>query len=151
MNLEKKTYFRLLYTWMKQPPHFHVLFTPITKDGRLSCKDLYGGSYKLHKLQNRYAQAMSKFSLLRGIDKKQSQAKHTTIKEFYALTNKIKSLSEQQFNRLVELFNCFTKENKKQSDIADLSAELDTKLEEIKLEEIKNRNLLEKIRNKRKP
>lgn len=94
----------------EKTPHIHILLTPITKDGRLSCKDLIGGQQKLSQLQSDYAAAMKKFGLKRG--KEQSKAKHSTVKEFYALANSINKLTASQKQRLQDLISEFNLENK---------------------------------------
>lgn len=90
-------------------PHIHLIFTPITKDHRLSMKDLYGGKVKMSELQSRYSNKMAKFGLKRG--KEQSQTKHTTIKEFYSFTNKLKLLKPTQIKKLSKQLEEFEKEN----------------------------------------
>lgn len=75
-------------------PHIHLLFTPITPDGRLSMKDLYGGREKLSALQTRYAQRMEFFGLKRGIEN--SKAKHNVIKKFYSLVNDIEKIKKSE-------------------------------------------------------
>lgn len=90
-------------------PHIHILFTPITKDGRLSMKDLYGGKIKLQALQTRYAKAMEHYGLKRG--KENSTAEHTSIKEFYALTRKLKELNNDQILELAMMLDQFDQEN----------------------------------------
>lgn len=87
-------------------PHIHLIFTPITHDGRLSMKDLYGGKDKLSALQTRYSKSMEEFGLKRG--NSGSKAKHTTIKEFYTFVNKLKNLTTEQITELskkLEEFN----------------------------------------------
>lgn len=91
-------------------PHIHLILTPITPDGRLSCKDLLGGKAKLSKLQTDYANHMAKYGLKRGIEK--SNAKHTTIKQFYTLANKIKQLTKEQLKEVAELLAKFEAKNK---------------------------------------
>lgn len=125
-------------------PHLHVLFTPITPDGRLSCKDLYGGAFKLRQLQSRYADAMSQLGLSRGLCKSETKAEHTSIKHFYSLVNKIKNLSDEQFEELVQLFEQFEDENQIEHEIMKETKKLID-------DEIKSRLILEKIRNKKKP
>lgn len=98
-------------------PHIHMIITPITSDGRLSCKDLLGGKAKLSKLQTEYALAMAKFGLKRGIEK--SNAKHTTIRQFYKLANKIKNLTKSQLEELANLLTSFEQDNKLSDDIDD--------------------------------
>jgi hypothetical protein len=90
-------------------PHIHLIFTPITKNNKLSMKELYGGKAKLSALQSRYAKAMKPFGLKRG--KENSKAKHTTVKEFYALVNKLKSLNSDQMQEMAELLDQFDEEN----------------------------------------
>ena len=92
-------------------PHIHMIFTPITSDGRLSCKDLYGGAAKLSALQNRYAEAMAKFGLKRG--NKKSKSEHTDIKEFYTLVQKLKNLSKLQLKIIAHKLAEFDKQNNK--------------------------------------
>lgn len=94
----------------EKTPHIHILMTPITLDGRLSCKDLMGGQQKLSQLQSDYASAMKIFGLKRG--KEQSKAKHSTVKEFYALANNFSKLTQNQKQRLQELLSEFNLENK---------------------------------------
>lgn len=91
-------------------PHIHLIFTPITPDGRLSMKDLYGGKDKLSALQSRYAKTMESFGLKRG--KEGSLTKHTTIKEFYSFTQKLKNLNPKQIKKLANTLEEFELENK---------------------------------------
>ncbi|MGO2264424.1 MULTISPECIES: MobV family relaxase [Halomonas] len=70
-------------------PHIHAHVVPITKDGRLSAKDLIGGDRKNHSiLQTDYAKAMTQFGLVRGEEK--SVAKHQDIKTYYQAVNESK-------------------------------------------------------------
>lgn len=108
-------------------PHIHLLFTPITKDNRLSCKDLYGGKAKLSALQTRYNEFLKPNfpQLKRG--KEDSKAKHTTIQKFYKLANKIKQLNKEQLRELAELISMF--EHTNETNIKNtLSAEIEENL-----------------------
>jgi len=63
-------------------PHIHAHIVPITNDGRLSAKELIGGTrHRLKELQTDYAKAMEVFGLERGSEK--SIAKHQDIKNYY--------------------------------------------------------------------
>lgn len=74
----------------EQTPHIHAHIVPITADGRLSAKDLIGGTRDKHrKLQTDYAEAMKPFGLERGSEK--SIAKHQDIKTYYKNINDAKS------------------------------------------------------------
>ena len=66
-------------------PHLHVVLVPMTKDGRLSAKEVLGGPKEMRQLQTDYAEAMKPFGLSRGLEN--SPAKHTDIREFYAMVN----------------------------------------------------------------
>lgn len=101
-------------------PHIHLIFTPITQDNRLSMKDLYGGKAKLSSLQTRYNQAMraAGFDLKRG--QENSQAKHTTIKKFYSLANKIQKLTQEQLQELSKLLDKFDLQNNIDDELDNL-------------------------------
>lgn len=59
----------------EKTPHIHAVVVPLTKDGRLSAKDLMGNKKSLSLQQDRYAQAMEPFELSRGV--RDSKARHT--------------------------------------------------------------------------
>ena len=65
-------------------PHMHLVFTPITEDGRLSTKDFFDGKKDLTKLQDMYYLKMvEKFPhLQRGISAEITKRKHKTVEEF---------------------------------------------------------------------
>lgn len=71
-------------------PHLHVVVVPMTKDGRLSAKEVLGGPKEMKQLQTDYAEAMKPFGLSRGLEN--SPAKHTDIREFYAMVNQPEKL-----------------------------------------------------------
>ncbi|MGI2299082.1 plasmid recombination protein [Candidatus Cardinium hertigii] len=48
-------------------PYIHCVVVPICKDGRLSGKSFMGGSTMMMAYQNKYAHAMERFGLSRGI------------------------------------------------------------------------------------
>lgn len=62
-------------------PHLQCVVFPRTKDGRLSARDVMGGPKELSLLQSSYAMRMSKFGLVRGIEK--SKANHEDIRKHY--------------------------------------------------------------------
>ncbi|WP_051234076.1 MobV family relaxase [Halomonas halocynthiae] len=74
----------------EQTPHIHAHVVPVTADGRLSAKDLIGGTRARHRqLQSDYAKAMEDLGLERGSEK--SIAKHQDIKAYYNSVNKAKN------------------------------------------------------------
>ena len=62
----------------EKTPHFHVIVVPLTKDGRLSAKEVVGDRKKLKSFQDRYAAAMKPFGLERG--EEESKNTHITTK-----------------------------------------------------------------------
>lgn len=64
-------------------PHIHAVIFPRTKDGRLSCFDVFGGPQDLSMRQTRYAKAMEKFGLQRGISKTKTKRNHEAIRRAY--------------------------------------------------------------------
>jgi Plasmid recombination enzyme. len=69
----------------ERTPHIHCIVVPLTKDGRLSAKEIMGDRLKMTDLQEQYAKEMRKYDLQRGI--KGSKATHDTVKEYYARIN----------------------------------------------------------------
>lgn len=69
----------------EQTPHIHAIIVPIDQKGKLNCKSFLGGREKLRDMQSSFAQAHQAAGLQRGIEG--SQAKHSTVKEFYAHAN----------------------------------------------------------------
>jgi len=65
----------------ERTPHIHCVITPITKDGRLSAREIVGNKKDLTKLQDNYATAMDYYGLNRGV--KGSKAKHYEVSEYY--------------------------------------------------------------------
>lgn len=59
-------------------PHMHLVFVPITPDGKLSSKTLMGGPRGMEKLQDDFHKHMSKKypDLIRGISKKITKRRH---------------------------------------------------------------------------
>ena len=65
----------------ERTPHIHAVVTPITKDNRLSARDILGGPADMKNLVTEYAEQMAEFGLSRGV--KGSRAKHDTLQEYY--------------------------------------------------------------------
>ncbi len=66
-------------------PHIHAVVVPLTKDGRLSAKEITGGPKGMEQLQDEYGAKMARFGLERGL--KSSPSKHTDISEYYGAIN----------------------------------------------------------------
>jgi len=62
-------------------PHLHAVVVPLTKDGRLTAKEVMGNREVMQNTQDNYAIRMAKFGLSRGL--KGSRANHTDITQYY--------------------------------------------------------------------
>lgn len=65
----------------ERTPHIHAVVVPLTKDGRLSAREILGGPKELKSLQTEYAKSMNKHGLERGIEN--SVATHDSLREYY--------------------------------------------------------------------
>lgn len=87
----------LVKVWMhrdEKTPHIHAILTPITSDGRLSAKELMGNRVVFKERQDRYARAMGKYGLERGLEN--SPAKHEDINDYYREKQREKLILEQR-------------------------------------------------------
>jgi hypothetical protein len=75
-------------------PHLSAFVVPMTKDRRLSAKEFIGNKTKMSEDQTTYADRMKDLGLQRGV--KRSQARHTTIREYYANLNETKASNERK-------------------------------------------------------
>ena len=82
-------------------PHAHVVIVPITKDGRLSAKDMFGGSdmnqarLRMRELHSRLADVNEKYGLERGDDITITGAKHKSTEVYRReLADECRTLSE---------------------------------------------------------
>lgn len=69
----------------EKTPHLHCVVVPLTKDGRLSAKEIFGNREALQQRQDRYAEMMKVFSLERGV--KGSRAVHDGVVEYQTRVN----------------------------------------------------------------
>lgn len=81
----------------EQSPHLQLVVVPLTKDGRLSAKEVVGGRQELKKLQDDYAAAMRPLGLERGLEG--SRAQHESIRKFYG---RVSEQLRQEQARLIE-------------------------------------------------
>jgi Plasmid recombination enzyme len=66
-------------------PHIHAYLVPTDENGQLNCKKIFGGRAKMFAFQDSYAEATQHLGLERGV--KNSQAEHTTVKDYYSVVN----------------------------------------------------------------
>lgn len=66
----------------EKTPHIHAVTVNLTKDGRLSAKEILGNPKAMQERQDRYAEQMKSFGLERGI--KNTGIEHEDAKAYYA-------------------------------------------------------------------
>ena len=67
----------------EKTPHMHVVTVPITKDGRLSAKELTSGSMSFRQVQDKfYNEVSKKYGLKRGEPKAETDREHRTKAEY---------------------------------------------------------------------
>ena len=83
-------------------PHAHAVIVPITKDGRLSAKDLFGGNdmnqarTRMRELHSRLAEVNEKYGLERGDDITITGAKHKSTETYRReLADECRTLSNE--------------------------------------------------------
>ena len=76
-------------------PHMHLHFVPLTKDGKLSAKEIVSKD-RLKKLQEDYSKQMEDYGLKRGIEG--SENRHITTKQYYQRQGSIKKEAQQIAN-----------------------------------------------------
>jgi hypothetical protein len=69
----------------EKTPHIHVVTVPLTKDGRLSAREMFGNKSDMQKRQDRYAEKMKPFELQRG--ERRTGIKHEDAKAYYSRMN----------------------------------------------------------------
>jgi hypothetical protein len=69
----------------ERTPHIHATVVPLTKDGRLSAKEVVGDKAQLKSFQDRYAGQMAQFGLERGLEGRKTP--HKTTAEYYRELN----------------------------------------------------------------
>ena len=85
----------------EKTPHFHVIVVPLTKDGRLSAKEIVGNKKQMQERLTRYAEKMKSLGFERGHKMKKAKAKD--INQFYNMVNesaKIKNMDLSQLKKI---------------------------------------------------
>ena len=153
----KENIMRLSLHRDERTPHLHAVITPITKDNRLSAKQVVGNKNDLRQIQDDYAERMKRYNLNRGI--RGSTATHDSIKEYYArINNPVQSQLEipskrffegkkKYFQKILKSLEPVVFENKyyksKISDVLNKEKELSKRQEKIEnleqhINEVKN-------------
>jgi hypothetical protein len=114
--------------------HLHVIWTPITTDGRLSATDYIGNKKLLIQMQDSYYEHVKKFGLSRG--KRGSTARHIPPRVLRAQLNALKELETVKLELAEE----------KQKTARLLNAK-EHRLDPVEME--MRRQLIEKAKNER--
>ncbi len=89
----------------EKTPHIHAVTVPLTPDGRLSAKEMFGNKIEMSKRQDRYAEAMQAFDLGRGI--KSTGIKHETAREYYARVKDIDQTKQAAESKVMDKIDAF--------------------------------------------
>lgn len=103
-------------------PHMHVGIVPITKDNRLSAKDIFNGKQVMIKLQDNYHEHMVE----QGFDLERGESKAETLRE-HVNVHELKKNTEKELERLQENVKGLVK-----------AVEMSKSVDEIEFEEKKN-------------
>ena len=76
----------------EKTPHIHAVTVNLTKDGRLSAKEIIGNRKQMQERQDRYAEKMEQFGLKRGL--KNTGIKHEDASEYYKRMNEALALED---------------------------------------------------------
>lgn len=117
----------------ERTPHIHVVTIPLTKDGRLSAKEVMGNRKDMQERQDRYADAMKIFGLDRGI--RNTGIKHESAKEYYARMEESLIIgNSDEIKASKNILGSYTKESmvELESSVKSLKTALKSKDEELK-------------------
>lgn len=117
----------------ERTPHIHVVTVPLTKDGRLSAKEVMGNRKDMQERQDRYADAMKVFGLDRGI--RNTGIKHESAKEYYARMEESVSIGNRgEIKASKGILGSYTKESvlELENSVKSLKTALKSKDEELK-------------------
>ena len=127
-------------------PHAHAVIVPITKDGRLSAKDIFGGNdmnqarTRMRELHSRLAEVNEKYGLERGDDITITGAKHKSTETYRReLADECRTLSNEvgmknHLGDAVEIKAKITATRKELWDVRDKLNDKKMKLEQAKLQ-----------------
>ena len=84
----------------EKTPHIHVVTVPLTEDGRLSAREMFGNKTDMQKRQDRYGEEMKPFGLQRG--ERRTGIKHEDAKAYYSRMNLANSEELNKENLVVK-------------------------------------------------
>jgi len=129
----------------EKTPHLHVVTVPLTKDGRLSAKQVMGNPLAFKQRQDKYAEAMKPFSLNRGIEN--TGIKHESAKEYYVRMEESLKYSQKDEIKVNKNFLGVYKEESVK-ELEDVVKSLKTALKSKTLELKKAKNELKNFESR---
>ena len=88
----KENIVRFVLHMDEKTPHIHAVTVNLTKDGRLSARDVIGSRKMMQERQDRYADRMEEFGLKRGL--RNTGIKHEDAKEYYKRMNEALAMED---------------------------------------------------------
>jgi hypothetical protein len=88
----------------ERTPHLHVVVVPLTKDGRLSAKEVMGNKQNLKNLRTEYANRMEQFGLERGLERSPDEKPTAkTIDNFYKTIQEVENVKKIDSKQLLSI------------------------------------------------
>lgn len=116
----------------EKTPHLHAVTIPLTNDGRLSAKEIIGNKQSMKNFQTRYAAAMEKFGLERGIEN--TGITHENAQDYYSrITEAEKEVVSSQITAQKNLLGVYTTESVQKLESSLKSANLALKMKDYEL------------------
>lgn len=122
----------------EKTPHLHAVTIPLTKDGRLSAKEIIGNKQSMKNFQTRYAAAMGKFGLDRGIEN--TGIKHENAQDYYSrIAEAEKEAVSNQITAQKNILGVYTAESVQKLESSLKSANLALKMKDYELKKNEER------------
>lgn len=122
----------------EKTPHIHAVTVPLTKDGRLSAKEVIGNKKQMQERQDRYAEAMKPFGLERGM--KNTGIKHENAQEYYKRINQANEIGEKdEIKASKNVLGVYTSESVQNLENTLKSQKTALKSKELELEKEKEK------------
>ena len=122
----------------EKTPHLHAVTIPLTNDGRLSAKEIIGNKQSMKNFQTRYAAAMEKFGLERGIEN--TGITHENAQDYYSrIAEAEKEAVSSQITAQKSILGNYTARSVEKLESALKSANLALKIKDYELKKNEER------------
>ena len=116
----------------EKTPHLHAVTIPLTNDGRLSAKEIIGNKQSMKNFQSRYAAAMEKFGLERGIEN--TGITHENAQDYYSrIAEAEKEAISSQITAQKNILGVYTAESVLKLESSLKSANIAVKMKDYEL------------------